>query len=61
MVEKGLPAGVNSTPWVLRFDELNADLRFEIADLPAERRLRGVQLLLGRPPSGCRHRPRRRK
>src|SRR6266481_8233148 len=28
-------------------NQLNADFRFEIADLPAERRLRGVQLLLG--------------
>jgi hypothetical protein len=28
-------------------DQLDADFRLEIADLPAQRRLRGMQLLLG--------------
>jgi hypothetical protein len=42
---KARPAAVNSMPCTLR---LIADLVFEIADLPAERRLRRVQPLRGR-------------
>jgi hypothetical protein len=48
MVEKGPPGGGQLDAVHAAAHQLNADLVFEIADLPAQRRLRGVQPLLRR-------------
>src|SRR5712671_2252050 len=47
MVEKGFSGRRQFDAMRAAVDQLHADFRFEIADLPAERRLRGVQRLLG--------------
>ena len=48
VIEKGPPGGGQFDAVHAAAHQLNADLVFEIADLPAERRLRGVQPFLGR-------------
>ena len=48
VVEKGLAGGGQLDAAHAAAHQLNADLVFEIADLPAEGRLRGVQPFLGR-------------
>jgi hypothetical protein len=48
MIEKGPPGGGQFDAVHAAAHKLNADLVFEIADLPVERRLRGVKPFLGR-------------
>jgi hypothetical protein len=48
MVEKGPTGGGQFDPVYAAAHQLNADLVFEIADLAAERRLRGMQPFLRR-------------
>lgn len=47
MVEKGPTGGSQFNAVHATCHQLNADLVFEIADLPAQRRLRGVQSFFG--------------
>jgi hypothetical protein len=48
VVEKGFAGGGQFDAVHAAAHQLNADFVFQIADLPAQRRLRGVQPFLGR-------------
>src|SRR5258708_14800930 len=58
MVEKGAAGGGQFDAVHASIHQRNADLVFEIADLAAERRLRRVQLFLGRDRQASRLRDR---
>ena len=54
MVEKGASGGGQFDPVHASIHQRNADLVFEVADLATERRLRRVELFLGRDRQAAR-------